>query len=153
MAGEEHSSRFELLTAPPVLDELEQGGCPTKDETLQESNNHQMYRPDLAHQLQGCSRRIATWMYRRTGRRDLILLCPCLLRTFRGLFRSPATCELTNSKGFAIQKAWVLPVRRHRVCLSEGIGFACQKTWLLPVKKPPFYISKGRFSHLKRETF
>ncbi|MCI5119008.1 MAG: hypothetical protein D3913_13915 [Candidatus Electrothrix sp. LOE1_4_5] len=28
---EEHRSRFELLTAPPVLDELEQGDYPTKE--------------------------------------------------------------------------------------------------------------------------
>ncbi|XCN74154.1 MAG: type II toxin-antitoxin system VapC family toxin [Candidatus Electrothrix aestuarii] len=32
---EEHRSRFELLTAPPVLDELEQGDYPTKEDTLQ----------------------------------------------------------------------------------------------------------------------
>ena len=32
---EEHSFRFELLTTPPVLDELEQGDYPTKKETLQ----------------------------------------------------------------------------------------------------------------------
>jgi hypothetical protein len=32
---EYHGFRFELLTAPPVLDELERGDYPTKQEVLQ----------------------------------------------------------------------------------------------------------------------